>query len=88
MKELTDMREFAGFIRRNSWLVIFTVLTAAVVYGAYLIHGGDILMDAETYIVYQEDSLATFERAGRYGLYLAKKLFPRIHICRRLFCVI
>lgn len=75
MKELTDMREFAGFIRRNSWLVIFTVLTAAVVYGAYLIHGGDILMDAETYIVYQEDSLATFEPAGRYGLYLAKKLF-------------
>lgn len=87
MMRVTDMKKFGDFLRRNSWLVIFTVLAVFITYATYLINAEDILTDMETYITHEADTIATFERVGRFGLFATKKIFstdafvPAVFLC-------
>ncbi len=81
------MKRFSDFLREHVALAVFTVVTVLITYGTYLINAEDILTDMETYIIHQADTLSVFEKVGRFGLFVTKKLFstdtfiPAVFIC-------
>ncbi len=78
---------FVKFVREHKILLLFSILVTTVTYVLYLINAEDILTDSETYIVCLPDTLTVFERTGRFGLFVTKKIFstdsyiPAVFLC-------
>lgn len=70
-----EFRSFTGFIYYNKELVWTTILLAILSFGILLCNYQDILTDSELYIMSPEGMMDTYNRVGRFGLTLTKKLF-------------
>lgn len=68
-------RSFLVFLGHNKALVIFTLLLSVLSVGMLLLNCQDILTDSELYIMSPEGMMDTYNRVGRFGLTLTKKLF-------------
>lgn len=71
----TVLKEMGGFLWRQRYLAVFTLLVTICSHGALLLYSSDIGTDTEAYVVRLKDTFDTFMQVGRFGIVLTKKLF-------------
>ena len=69
------MKNFVEFLNRRRVLAGVTLLVSIFSYITYWINAEDILTDMETYIIDPVGVSQAFEKLGRFGLVLTKKIF-------------